>query len=87
MAAPGILLPGTKKAKVLAIARQAFGVRSFSFEALAVECWKRHPRDFSLKGFDLPDVRKVAVCVMGRKGLVSLGVMQQWEHTKRYQCI
>lgn len=51
----------------------------FTPEELAVACFARHGAAFGLAGFgeDYPDVRKVATCLYGKRGLIARGLLEK----------
>lgn len=52
---------------------ESFG-RAFTANDLVVECWRRHPHEFSLAGYpEYPDSNAVLSCCYGKRGLVGQG--------------
>lgn len=49
--------------------------RVISAADLVVACWKKYPQYFSLGGHPHPDSNRVLCCLMGKKGLVSQGLL------------
>lgn len=58
--------------KILDAAQRTFH-GEFSCEDLVVACWRLHPQDFTLNGYDHPDSNKVIAALVGCRGVVARG--------------
>jgi hypothetical protein len=65
------------KLLIAALHMEAEDIPIFTTEELTVAAWKKFPKEFGLKGYNLPDNNKVTVCLSGKKGTVRQGHMHR----------
>lgn len=46
---------------------------AFTLEDLAVKCWELHPKEFTMRGHNYPDTRKLATHMYGKSSLLKRG--------------
>ena len=47
----------------------------FTMQDLIVACWRAHPEQFGLQGYDYPDSNRIVTKVYGANGLIGRGCL------------